>query len=100
MLEEKVSSKRQKSSRVAALEESGVATSNYGASNRGQKTLGDSWEKSPVVAGQDTFLKKKKIISGSCPGGVWSCYPGHSVSERVGKMLQEIPGRSMERIPD
>ena len=100
MLEEKVSSKREKSSRVAALEESGVATRNYGASNRGQKTLGDAWEKSQVVAGQDTFLKKKKIISGSCPGGVWSCYPGHSVSKRGGKILQEIPGRSIGWIAD
>ena len=53
-----------------------------------------------MVAGQDTFLKKKKIISGSWPGGVWSCYPGHSVSKRGGKILQEIPGRGIERIPD
>jgi len=42
-----------------------------------------------------TFLKKRKIISGSCLGGVWDCYPGHSVCKIEGKRLWGMPGRSL-----
>jgi len=45
-----------------------------------------------------TFLKKGKIISGSCPGGVWGFYPGCSVSKEEGTRLWKIPGRSLRWI--
>jgi len=60
-----LTSKREKSSRVDALEESGTATWIYGAQNRGQKTLVDAWEECQVDPGGESVLQERKIISGS-----------------------------------
>ena len=69
-----------------------------GCESRGGKTLGNFSAESQADYGAHRFLEKGKIISGSCPGGVWGCYAGHSVSKTEDKRLQEMPGRSLKWI--
>jgi len=54
------SSRREKSSRVAALEESGAATWICGAKHRGKKTSGDVLEESGCIPGEKLSSKREK----------------------------------------
>ena len=67
--EEKLFSKREKSSRVAALEESGAATWVCDALNRGQKSLGDAWKESREDSGGESVLQKRRVTGGV--SGAW-----------------------------
>jgi len=82
-----LSSRREKSSRVAALEESGVATRDILSVKQGEKYSGIYWEESQVEPGGESVHQKRKIMSGSCLGGVWGCYPGYCVSKTEDKRL-------------
>jgi len=66
-----------------------------GCETRVGKILGDTSAESRADCGAHTFLEKGKIISGSCPGGVWGFHPGYSVSIEEGTRLWKIPGRSV-----
>ena len=80
---------------MAALEESEAATRDILSLNRRQKSLGDTWEESQGDPGGDSVLQKRKIHLCQLPWRSLVFYPGHSVSKREGKSLQETNGRSL-----